>query len=193
MISLTEDTMGGGIDVRNALFVLVALIMSVGGTAFGQTTFKPTTVIFVRHAEKQDVQGSDPALTAEGEARAKNLARMLASAGIKAVFSSQYIRTKETARPIAEAAGSTTTVIPVTPDPADRRKLAAPSIQGVVDGVYQHEGQTVLVVGHTNSIGPMISALGGESIAEIPESDYGNLFVVTVYAKGKAHVTRLRY
>lgn len=174
-------------------FVIVACGVLCRTTTFGQSAFKPTTVIFVRHAEKQDVRGSDPALTPEGEARAKNLARLLNSAGIKAVYSSQFVRTKATARPTAEAAGLTTSVIPVESDGMDRRKLSANSIQGVVDGIYAHEGQAVLVVGHTNTIGPMITALGGQSIAEIPESDYGNIFIVTVYARGKAHVARLRY
>lgn len=183
-----------GMTARHAAFLVIALsVFACGVTACAQPTFKPTTVIFVRHAEKQDIQGSDPALTPEGQERAKNLARILGSAGIKAVYSSQFIRTKETARPVAEAAGLPVTVVPVESDGMDRRKLSARSIQGVVDGVYAHEGQAVLVVGHTNTIGQMISALGGENIAEIPESDYGNLFVVTVYAKGKGHVTRLRY
>ena len=177
----------------SASIMVVASCLLLSAVVSAQDAFKATTVIFVRHAEKQDVPGSDPPLTSEGEARAKNLARILAPTGIKAVFTSQFIRTKETGRPTAEMAGVTATVVPLASDPSDRRKLAQESIKGVVDGVYRHQGGAVLVVSHTNTIGALISALGGETIAEIPESDYDNLLVVTVYAKGKAHVSRLRY
>ena len=167
------------------------LLMTVAAVA--QTSFTPTTVIFVRHAEKQDVPGPDPALSPVGQERAKNLSRILASTGIKAVYTSQYIRTKETGRPTAEAAGISLSEVRLEPDPHDRRKLAQSSINGLLDGVYQYEGHTVLVVGHTNTIGLLIGALGGGSVDEISESDYGNLFVVTIFAKGKANVTRLKY
>jgi hypothetical protein len=49
------------------------------------------------------------------------------------------------------------------------------------------------VVGHSNSVPAVIKALGGDVAPAIGEKEYDNLFVVTVYAKGNASVTQLKY
>ena len=61
-------------------------------------------VILVRHAEKVD-ESEDPLLSAAGKARARALARSLRTAGVKAVYVTQYKRTGLTAAPLAAAAG----------------------------------------------------------------------------------------
>jgi broad specificity phosphatase PhoE len=162
--------------------------------------FKPTTVFLVRHAEKQVAAAgqqmmspTDPPLTDEGKARAKNLARLLSKAKINLIITSQFLRTKQTAEPLAEALGLTANVIPIAADPADRTKVSQQSIKNIVEQIYQRSGEAVLVVGHTNTLPDVIAMLGGGKIAEIPETDYDNLFVVTVYEKGKARVARLSY
>src|SRR5512145_2857737 len=61
-----------------------------------------TVVVVVRHAEKVDESaGSD--LTGAGKARAQALAAMLKDAGLEAIFSTDFRRTLETAKPTAEA------------------------------------------------------------------------------------------
>lgn len=177
--------------VMSVLVISTAFASAMPGRA--QSSFKATTVILVRHAEKQATPPGDPPLSTEGELRAKTLAHILGSAGVKAVFTSQFIRTRDTARPLAEAVGVAPVVVSVEPDPSDRRKISERSVRNLLDGIYQHEGETILVVGHSNTLGLVISALGGGGIAEIPETEYDNLFVVTVYEKGKARVTRLKY
>ena len=72
------------------------------GGATGAAQFKPTTVFLTRHAERDTTPPEDPALTAAGKERAERLARMLEGAGVKAVFTSQFARTRETGRPLAE-------------------------------------------------------------------------------------------
>lgn len=174
-------------------FALLAFLTIAPARSSAQSASKPTTVFLVRHAEKQATPPADPPLTAEGEARAKNLAKILSSAGIKAAFATQFVRTRETARPSAEGAGITPTVIPLEPDPMDRRKLSSQSIKNVVDAIYKNAGQAVLVVGHTNTLPLVITALTGEQIPEIPETDFDNLYIVTVFEKGKTAITRLKY
>ena len=62
----------------------------------------PLPVFLVRHAEKVD-QSMDPDLSMEGYRRAGELARVLADAGIERIFSSDYVRTRETAGPPGSA------------------------------------------------------------------------------------------
>jgi bisphosphoglycerate-dependent phosphoglycerate mutase len=57
----------------------------------------------------------------------------------------------------------------------------------------EHRGQTVFVAGHNNTVPAVVSALSGESVPTIPESEYDNMFIVTVYRFGKAKVVRIKY
>ena len=57
-------------------------------------------VVLVRHAEPA-AGGTDPGLSTAGRRRAATLAKMLAGAGITAIFTSELRRTKETAAPLA--------------------------------------------------------------------------------------------
>src|SRR5205823_820783 len=61
-------------------------------------------VFLVRHAEKADLS-KDAALSAAGEARARALAERLREAGVTAIYTSEYRRTKQTAQPLARALG----------------------------------------------------------------------------------------
>jgi 2,3-bisphosphoglycerate-dependent phosphoglycerate mutase len=56
-----------------------------------------------------------------------------------------------------------------------------------------HRGQTIFVAGHNNTVPALVSILSGENIPVIPESEYDNLFIVTVYRFGKAKVVKLKY
>jgi hypothetical protein len=51
----------------------------------------------------------------------------------------------------------------------------------------------VLIAGHSNTIPQIIEGLGGESISPIAETEYDNLFIVTVYRFGGANVVHLNY
>ena len=50
-----------------------------------------------------------------------------------------------------------------------------------------------MIVGHSNTVPEMIKALGGDVAPTIDEKEYDDLFIVTIYAKGKAKVTQLKY
>jgi hypothetical protein len=54
-------------------------------------------------------------------------------------------------------------------------------------------GQTVFVAGHNNTVPAVVSILSGENFPVIPESEYDNLFIVTVCRFGKAKVLKLKY
>ena len=52
--------------------------------------------------------------------------------------------------------------------------------RAVADAVRAHAGQTVLVVGHSNTIPLIIAALGGPKFGDICDTQYSNLFVLIV-------------
>src|SRR5690554_7862592 len=60
-----------------------------------------TTFIVVRHAEKASDHPDDPALDADGQARAVALAQALAEVPVSAVYATPTRRTRQTAAPLA--------------------------------------------------------------------------------------------
>jgi phosphohistidine phosphatase SixA len=172
-----------------SLFVCAALFQQ----AFAQNDFKPKTVFLIRHAEKEDEPRQDPPLKKEGVARSQELARLLSGAGIKAIYTSQFTRTKQTAEPLAMKLGLTSTTISLKSNPSNPRLIAEESTADVVNKILQGSGENVLLVGHSNSIPDVIKMLGGDVVPTIDERKFDDLFVVTVYAKGKAKVTQIKY
>jgi len=158
-----------------------------------QDEFKPITVFLIRHAEREAEPKQDPPLSKDGIARSQALARLLSSAGIKAIFTSQYARTKQTAGPLAEKLGLTVTSFTLKTNPSNPRQIAEESTAEVTNKILEHAGQSVLVIGHSNSIPDVIKMLGGDVVPTIDEKKFDDLFVVTVYAKGKAKVVQLKY
>ena len=176
---------------RNSV-VLITLLLCVV-TAFAQDDFKPKTVFLVRHAEKEDEPRQDPPLKREGVARSQELARLLGGAGIKTIYTSQFTRTKLTAEPLATKLGLTATAISLKSNPTNPRLIAEESTAEVVNKIMERPGENVLVVGHSNSVPDVIKMLGGDVVPTIDERKFDDLFIVTVYAKGKAKVTHMKY
>ncbi|MBL8190729.1 MAG: histidine phosphatase family protein [Acidobacteria bacterium] len=156
--------------------------------ALPQSEFKVTTVYLVRHAEKAAAPASDPPLTEAGTKRADDLARKLSKADIKTILTSQFLRTKHTAEPLAKQLGITATVVPVK---MAGRELSPDYLKEMAERATSGGGNA-LIVGHSNTVPELIKALGGDVTPAIDESVYDDLFVVTVYAKGKAKVAHLK-
>jgi phosphohistidine phosphatase SixA len=173
-----------------ALLILPVLFFQTG---FAQDEFKPKIVYLVRHAEKEDEPRQDPPLRKEGVARSQELARVLSAAGIKAIYASQFARTKNTAEPLANKLGLTVTSISLKSNPANPRLIAEESTAEVVNKIMERPGESVLLVGHSNSVPDVIKMLGGDDVPTIDERKFDDLFIVTVYAKGKAKVAHLKY
>jgi broad specificity phosphatase PhoE len=142
----------------------------------------PTVVLLVRHAEK--ATGEDPVLTPAGEQRAQALVHALKDAEVKAIYSTPYRRTQQTAAPLAARLG-----LPVTVRDADE-KSAADFIRELV---RTHAGSTVLVVGHSNTLPALAEALTGMKVPPIGDGTYDTLFVATLPAAGPPHLLTLRY
>lgn len=157
------------------VIAIVAAVLFMPASVFAQKL-----VFVVRHAERADAgmqAQRDPALSAAGEARAQKLAAMLADAGVKDIFATEFKRTQDTAKPLAAKTGVAVEQVGST----DTAQLIAK--------IKLHPDDVVLVVGHSNTVPAILKALAGVDVA-ISENEYDNLFVV-VPATGT--MTRVRY
>src|SRR5260370_22141468 len=93
-----------GFKTALVFLMLFAVLGAVVVFAVLSTFRRPvTTVILVRHAEKIiDPNNADPDLSPAGEARAQELVRMFGDAGITAIYATQYKRTQQTVKPLAD-------------------------------------------------------------------------------------------
>ena len=168
------------------LAALAALVV-VSFTVWLWGTATSTTVVIVRHAEKQLTAGEDPSLTAAGEARAAMLARMFGDRGglgrLDAIYVSPTKRSNETAAPLAARLK-----IEVTVGPEDDPKALARRV------LREHQGGHVLIVAHSNTIPAIVEALSGSGpVALIDDEEYGTIYIVTVPRIGHSSVLRLNY
>ena len=174
--------------MRAKTIVVFALLAFVFGAVivFGYfTTFsRPvTTVILVRHAEKNiEPDNPDPDISPAGQLRAQEIARMLAGSGINGIYATQFKRTQQTVAPLAGRLS-----IPVTAVDAKQSGEVARRISS------DHRGQTIFIAGHNNTVPELVNMLSGENVPLIPESEFDNMFIVTIYRFGKAKVVKIKY
>jgi broad specificity phosphatase PhoE len=167
--------------LRHARFLripgpVLAALLTVASHAAAQQA-----AIVVRHAEKAD-QTPDTPLSDKGRARAKALADLLRGAGVTHVITSEYLRARETAAPLATALGLTTEQVPARDLPALHARLRALDPAAIV-----------VVVGHSNTIPPMLAALGWPNALELRDGDFDDVFVLTPRAGQRASLVRLKY
>jgi broad specificity phosphatase PhoE len=149
-------------------FDLAALLLTAIAPSLGA---QATAVVLVRHAEKASAAG-DPDLSAPGQARAEALSAVLAAFPVQAIFVSQYRRTLQTAAPTAEALH----VVPVAIPVADGLEAHAAAMAAAIRGLPPRSA--ALVVGHSNTLGPIIKALGGPLVPDLCDAEYATIFVL---------------
>jgi phosphohistidine phosphatase SixA len=170
--------------------VLLTLGLTLAAAAAAAQPAPPATagqpaIFVVRHAERADggggaspMTGSDPDLSDAGRARAASLAMILKNAGITAIFTTEYKRTRQTAEPLARQLGLEVATVP------------AKDLPGLVEQAKAAKGN-VLIVGHSNTVPGVLKAFGVAEPVSIADAEYDNLFVVT---PGTApQVLRLRF
>lgn len=144
-------------------------------------------VILARHAEKADEPRSDPPLTGAGRARAAALAEATASAGIDAVVVTPFARTRDTGAPTAAARG-------LTPIEVTAGGNVAAHVAAVVEVVRgRPAGDAVLVVGHSNTIPRIVTALGGPVLPDLCDDQYAVLYVMSIPDAGPARLVTTSY
>ena len=145
----------------------------------------PTVVLLVRHAEKGAQPPQDPPLSEAGSARAQALVAVARDAGVSAIITTQYLRTRSTAEPTAVALKVTPEIVQAGPVPQHAKAVA--------EQVMKHAGGTVLVVGHSNTIPAIVGALGAPQPRDLCDSEYDQVFVVVLGDAGPPRLIRSRY
>ena len=135
---------------------------------------QPTTIWLIRHAEKDptDPNQNDPGLSVDGEARANNLVAYFKDTTLVALYATKYKRSIETITPLSNDKN----LIPKIYD--------AMAFSALVDSVNNNfSNKNVLVVGHSNTLVPIIKAFGAVSpVQTISDSDYNYIFRIKVEA-----------
>jgi broad specificity phosphatase PhoE len=164
--------------------MLFAVLGAVVVFAYFTTFSRPvTTIILVRHAEKNiEPNNPDPDLSPQGFERAQEIARVFGETGINALYATQFKRTQQTVKPLADRVG------------VQAKLLQANQTDELVNQLRTtNRGQTVFIAGHNNTVPAIVSTLSGETYPTIPESEYDNLYIVTIYRFGKAKVVKMKY
>ena len=134
------------------------------------------TFILVRHAEKAADGSDDPPLTEAGRMRAQALATRLSTSPVTAVYTTPFKRTRQTATPTAQEHG-----LPlITYDAKQPAADFGTQLQS------RHGGQTVLVVGHSNTIPGIAAALCRCEVAPMSEAEYDRFTTVRIAPDGTA-------
>ena len=101
--------------------LLILLAACCMGCATATDTDTSYRLYLVRHAEKQPDGSRDPVLTEAGKHRSKQLANWLRDKGIEDIWSSDYKRSRDTAKPLISRLGLELSIY----DPRDLAALAA--------------------------------------------------------------------
>ena len=152
--------------------LVITVILSV---FFVIVKAQTTTIILLRHAEKDTTQSSatiikaDPPLTKVGEARAESLLTVLKDYQPDIIYSTNYTRTKSTVMPLAKKYAKEIVIY----NPSDLAKFA--------EELRLQKGKTIVVAGHSNTTPALVNALLKQNKYEaLPDSVYNKFFIVTL-------------
>ena len=152
------------------------------GTNAQEDARSTTTLYLVRHGETDGPSSGNPNLSETGRQRAERLTREIGKR-VDAVYSTNYLRTQQTATPTAEAYGLEVRSY----DPGNMKKT--------VDQILRdHPNGRVLIVGHSNTTPDMLNVLTkSRQYSDISHDDYANLYEVKIKRSGKTTVRERRY
>ena len=147
--------------------ILICTFLFISSSCYSQEV---TTYYFIRHAEKLriDITDKNPKLNYEGVKRADAWKEVFTNVNLDAVYSTDYNRTKLTAKPTADSKN-----LPIfLYDPKD---MYSESFQ------HKTKGKAVLVVGHSNTTHIFANkVLGRDEYNQINDDNNSNLYIVSV-------------
>ena len=161
------------------LIVAIGLLFPIGAQDL-KSVQEPLIVFLVRHAEKVD-SSRDPELSEAGKERALELASSLASAELEHIYSTDFIRTRETVRTTAKQFDL-------------ELELYNPSDLAAFAQKLKSAGGRHLVVGHSNTTPQLAELLGGDPYGAIDEKgEYNRLYVIAFDGDEGVNTLLLRY
>jgi broad specificity phosphatase PhoE len=158
--------------------MLRTFLLALAFTLMPACAYADNLIYLVRHGEKAADGGKDPALTPQGQARARNIAAQLAGAGIRRIYSTDTQRTQQTAQPLAALLN-----LPVQSYHPGKQAEFAQQLKTL-------QGNT-LVVGHSNTLTALVRELGGEPGIDIGDDEYGRIYRLSYGADGRVTTTML--
>ena len=172
---------------RNRIQIVIIYTLIAVGLAWFFESQATTTIIFVRHAEKDLSVPDDPPLSDAGRERVAELTRQLVDAdviaGVDAIYATPFRRTQQTAAPLADALD-----LPInTYDASDTESVLETILE-------RHKGKIILVVGHSDTLPVLIANLGAsKQVPPIDENEYDNIYIISIPWFGKTKTIRLRF
>lgn len=158
--------------IYTAIFLFTSLSVSCQNT---------NEIYIVRHAEKSSGPANNPTLTNDGKQRAEALKALLKDKNIQAIFSTATARTIETATPLSNLLN-----IPIQYYGHDTLPVFLQKAIGMK--------KNILIVGHSNTILPMLDELGlPHNIITIPDNVYNNIFIIKTKDNKAVELTQATY
>tara|TARA_B100001057_G_scaffold318543_1_gene318835 strand:- start:11808 stop:12332 length:525 start_codon:yes stop_codon:yes gene_type:complete len=131
---------------------------------------KETIFYLIRHAEKDrsNSENKDPILTSEGIKRANHWASYFDTIPLNSIYSTDYIRTKQTIFPVSKLKHINTKIYSV--DELDINQF-----------ISSNQGKRVLISGHSDTTPSMVNKLIGENkFSNMSDSDNNSLYIVNI-------------
>ena len=154
----------------NKIVLLLITLFCILNLQAQETEAETTTYYLIRHAEKvrSNAKNKNPNLTEKGVDRAINWSKTFEHINFDYIYSTNYNRTVQTALPTAKRKNLEIRFY----DPSD---LFNEEFKALT------KGKTVLIVGHSNTTPLFINKiLGKEKYLEIKETNYSNLYIVSI-------------
>jgi hypothetical protein len=163
---------------RRVQIAVIYVAMAIGLAWFFESQ-ATTTIIFVRHAEKDTSIDNNPGLTEAGKRRVFELTRQLKDAdvvtGIDAIYSTSFKRNIETVEPLARTLN------------LNIHKYEKDDYEIVLEEI-------ILVAGHSDTLPGLMAELGAsKKVPDIADNEYDNIYIVSIPWFGKTKTIRLRY
>lgn len=161
--------------MKTTISFLCALLLFTfaGGSASAQQQqHRKLTVVLLRHAEKdisKDMDAANPELSAAGKLRAEKLIGIVRKYQPDAIYSTDYIRTRSTVRPLARSRRMMTQIY----DPRNLKQMRDLILSGKI--------KRLVVVGHNNTTPALVNLLvGQEKYKNLAETEYDKIWIVKI-------------
>jgi len=161
------------------VFLFLGGLPGCAGSELYSKPKTPTTVILIRHAERDNFF----ILTPQGRKRAQALVDAVGDMGITAIYSPDLERNRDTVTPLANHLGIDITITP---------RISKPAVDRLVREILtNHTGEVVLLVGNgSGNLQSLHHRLGGTG--EGPYQ-YGDLYIYTIRDQGSVKIIKSRY
>jgi broad specificity phosphatase PhoE len=157
---------------KGFLYFLLMVCLCTGLTqkAMAQQSLQgATTIIVMRHAEKENGNDPDPELSPEGKKRAAQLASLFKDIPVTRILATPYKRTRNTLSNLASDKG----VMIEAYEPSKISELAS--------SLKQLSGQTIVIAGHSNTAPDLVNQLLNEKkYPSLSEDEFGKIWIVTL-------------